>query len=172
MLVDGIAPLDGTTMPTGDAAALGCGSTNCSTQNQTCCVYPILNPPPALVAGCSNGASCPPLAVDAGYEAGAAAELHCEVQANCTGITVCCLQAPATGVVNAHCKSAGACVATVLDAGADGGEAGAVGLPTALLCDPALGGDAGCGEAGACSSNNIASWGLPSGFGTCGGVHK
>jgi hypothetical protein len=172
MLVDGAAPLDGTTVPSGDAAALGCGSVDCNAQNETCCVYPIANPPPSFLAGCSNGASCPALVSDAGYEAGAAAELHCEVQANCTGATVCCLQAPSTGVVNAHCKSAGACVATVADAGADGGEAGSVGLPTAMLCDPSLGGDAGCGDGGGWASGNIGSWGLPSGFGTCGGVHK
>jgi hypothetical protein len=172
MLVDGTAPIDGTAVPSGDAAALGCGSVTCSAQNETCCVYPITNPPPSFVAGCSNGAGCPALAGDAGYEAGAPAELHCEVQANCTGGTVCCLQAPSNGVVNAHCKAPGACVATVVDGGAEGGEAGAVGLPTALLCDPMLGADAGCGDAAACSSTNIGSWSLPNGFGTCGGLHR
>jgi hypothetical protein len=42
-------------------------------------------------------------------------------------------------------------------------------ISSAQLCDPAS--DAGCtyGDAGACSGANIGTWGLPNGFGTCGG---
>jgi hypothetical protein len=143
----------------GDATSLNCGSASCSLPNEACCLYPITNPPPPFFAACSSGGSCPAIPADAGYDAGAATELHCEVQANCGGNTVCCLQAPASGNVKAHCVSASSCVSS--DAGAR----------AALLCDPAIS-DPGCGGAGACSSANIATWKLPSGFGTCGGVAR
>ena len=143
----------------GDATSLNCGNTSCKLPNEACCLFPITNPPPPFYAACSSGGSCPAIPADAGYDAGAATELHCEVQANCGGNTVCCIEAPASGNITAHCVSASACVAS--DAGTH----------SALLCDPALT-DAGCGGAGACSSTNIATWNLPNGFGTCGGVSR
>jgi hypothetical protein len=40
------------------------------------------------------------------------------------------------------------------------------------MCDPTAA-DAGCsGDAGACSSTNIGTWRLPSGFATCGGIAR
>jgi hypothetical protein len=143
----------------GDATSLNCGSTSCHLPNEACCFYPISNPPPPFYAACSSGGSCPTIPADAGYEAGAATEVHCEVQANCGGNTVCCVEAPASGNVTSHCVSASACNST--DAGSR----------AALLCDMAAA-DAGCGGAGACSSANIATWNLPNGFGTCGGVSR
>jgi hypothetical protein len=145
--------------PGGDATTLNCGSVNCSLPNQACCIYPILSPPPPFYSACSSGSTCPALAPDSGYDAGTATELRCEVQANCPANNVCCLEAPSSGAIHAHCISGSSCVST------DGG------LKVALICDPSLG-DAGCGEAGACSSTNISTWSLPSGFGTCGGVAK
>jgi hypothetical protein len=141
----------------GDATSLNCGNASCKLPNEACCFYPVTNPPPPFFAACSSGGSCPTIPADAGYEAGAATEVRCEVQANCGGNTVCCVEAPASGNVTSHCVSASACNAS------DGGS------HSALLCDPAAA-DAGCGSAGACSSANIATWNLPSGFGTCGGV--
>jgi hypothetical protein len=142
----------------GDAASLNCGTASCHLPSEACCLYPIQNPPPAFFAACSGGGSCAALPPDAGYDAGAATELHCEVQANCGGNTVCCVQAPSSGNVAAHCVAASACVS---------GDAGA----RALLCDPSAA-DAGCGSAGACSGDHIATWNLPNGFGTCGGVSR
>ncbi len=145
--------------PGGDASALNCGIVNCALPNEACCIYPILSPPPPFYAACSSGSTCPALATDAGYDAGPATELKCEVQANCPANNVCCLEAPSSGTIHAHCISGTSCVSS------DGG------LHVALICDPSLA-DSGCGEAGACSSTNIGTWSLPSGFGTCGGVAK
>ena len=39
-------------------------------------LYPITNPPPPFYAACSSGGSCPAIPADAGYDAGAATELH------------------------------------------------------------------------------------------------
>jgi hypothetical protein len=147
--------------PGGDAGAISCGSANCNPTFQACCMYPINNPPPSFFAACSSGASCPALASDAGLEAGAPVTLRCQLQAHCTGNTVCCLNATSTDV-SAFCVSAGSCITT--DAGVDAAPAPS----RALLCDPSSS-DAGCGDAGACSNTNIGTWSLPSGFGTCGG---
>jgi hypothetical protein len=143
----------------GDATSLNCGNTSCHLPSEACCFYPITNPPPPFYAACSGGGSCPTIPADAGYEAGAATTVHCEVQANCGGTTVCCLEAAASGNVTSHCVAANSCNSS--DAGAR----------AALLCDPAAT-DAGCGSAGACSSANITTWDLPNGFGTCGGVSR
>jgi|GEM_PF-2316566 len=140
--------------PGGDAGAVNCGNIDCQLPAQTCCAYPILNAPPPFYLACSTGASCP--ALDAGgYDAGAPTELQCEVQANCPGAQVCCIYAPSAGKISSHCTTENSCAA-------DGGT------KTAELCNPALA-DAGCGDAGACSSTNIGTWHLPAGFGTCGG---
>jgi hypothetical protein len=157
LVMDSGGPLSDAS-PGGDAATLNCGFVNCDLPTQTCCLYPIVSPPPPFYAACSNGASCPALAPDSGYDAGAATELQCEVQDNCPANNVCCLEAPASGVIHAHCLSPNSCV------GVDGGS-------RAMICDPSLA-DGGCGEAGACSSANINTWNLPSGFGTCGGVSR
>jgi hypothetical protein len=153
--------------PGGDGAALNCGNETCNLPVQSCCLYPLASPPPAFFAACSTGGACPAtLPPDAGYEAGAPTSVGCEVQSNCTGVTVCCLESSTSGSVKSSCRAAGSCV------GSDAGVDGATGLSVALLCDPSLGGDAGCGEAGACSGANIGTWNLPSGFGTCGGLAR
>jgi hypothetical protein len=115
-----------------------------------------------------RGGTCPAmLPPDSGFEAGAPTSIGCEVQSNCTGATVCCLESSTSSNIKSSCRSASSCVG-----GSDAAVDGATGLSVALLCDPSLGGDAGCGEAGACSGANIDTWHLPSGFGTCGGVAR
>lgn len=142
--------------PGGDAAVINCGTASCKLPAQTCCFYPLEFPPPPYYSACSSGATCP--ALDAGIDAGAATELKCESQDNCVAGTVCCITAPSSGGIAAHCVAPGSCVTTV-------------GTKTAYLCDPTAA-DAGCADAGVCSSTNIGTWNLPSGFGTCGGVAK
>jgi hypothetical protein len=166
--------------PGGDAAVLNCGNAECNLPSQTCCLYPLLSPPPFFYGQCSNGNACPALAADAGVgDAGTATELQCEVTANCGGGNICCIQGPQNGggKITSHCLNASACVTTttqiILDAGpdADGGlDGGFTSNPRAILCDPSAA-DSGCnvGDAGACSSTNIDTWNLPNGFGTCGG---
>jgi len=140
--------------PGGDAAAVNCGSADCNLPTQTCCIYPITNAPPPFYLACSTGASCP--ALDSGvYDAGTPTELQCEVQANCSGGQICCIYAPSSGKIGSHCTTENSC-------------ANSAGTKTAQLCNPAAI-DAGCGDAGACSSTNIGTWHLPNGFGTCGG---
>ncbi len=86
-------------------------------------------------------ATCPP----------AATALKCRSAADC-GNDVCC--ASDTQPVTSQCKAQ--C------------------LPKeAELCDPRANAPpkaSYCGDAGACSNKNIADWGLPQGFGTCGGI--
>jgi hypothetical protein len=137
--------------PGGDGAILNCGSAQCQLPSQTCCVYPEA---PSFYVACSTGAACPVL--DGGTDSGiTAVALQCEDKANCAGALVCCIYATSGGTsVQSHC--ADSCV---------GGD------KHAILCDLSAA-DAGCGDAGACSSTNIGTWGLPSGFGTCGGVLK
>ena len=142
--------------PGGDAAVVNCGTTSCNLPAQTCCFYPIEFPPPPYYSACANGATCPPL--DAGIDAGSATEVKCETEANCVAGNVCCITATASGDISAHCEAPGSCVSTAGD-------------KTAYLCDPSAA-DAGCGDAGACSSANIGTWHLPSGFATCGGLSR
>jgi hypothetical protein len=165
--------------PGGDGAVLNCGNAQCNLPNETCCIYPLLAPPPPFYGACSNGNSCPALTLDAGVgDAGPATELQCEVQANCPANNVCCISGPSTGTagkISAHCLNAGACVTQVnqilVDAGPDAmaTDGGFTVQPRAILCDPAAA-DAGCSvDAGACSSANIGTWNVPNAFATCGG---
>jgi hypothetical protein len=165
--------------PGGDGAVLNCGNAQCNLPNETCCIYPLLSPPPPFYGQCSNGNSCPALSIEAGVgDAGPATELQCEVQANCPSNNVCCISGPAqgsTGKISAHCLNAGACTTQVtqilLDAGPDAAasDGGFLVQPRAILCDPAAL-DAGCtSAAGTCSSTNIGTWNVPNGFATCGG---
>lgn len=141
--------------PGGDGAVLNCGTAQCDLPSQTCCIYPLQGTSP-FYSACSGGATCPTL--DAGLDAGSAVELRCESQANCPTDQVCCLSSPSSGSTSSHCVAAGSCTSTA-------------GNKTALLCDRTEA-DAGCHDAGACSGTNIGTWGLPSGFSTCGGVAK
>jgi hypothetical protein len=166
--------------PGGDGAVLNCGNAQCNLPNETCCIYPLLAPPPPFYGACSNGNSCPALTLDAGVgDAGLATELQCEVQANCPSNNVCCISGPPSGTagkVSSHCLNANACVPQttqiLLDAGPDAAatDGGFVLVQQrAVLCDPAAA-DAGCpAAAGACSSTNIGTWNVPNGFASCGG---
>jgi hypothetical protein len=142
--------------PGGDGAVLNCGAASCDLPAQTCCFYPLADAG-SLYSACSTGQTCPSL-TDAGLDAGTATALACTIQENCSAGTVCCISAPASGTIASHCVAASACASTA-------------GAKSALLCDSTQN-DAGCGDAGACSSANVGSWNLPSGFATCGGVAK
>jgi hypothetical protein len=80
-----------------------------------------------------------------------AVALQCEIRENCPANNVCCLVKHTDGTVLSHCTQS-----------CQGGAA------SAELCDSAAV-DAGCNDAGTCSSTGIGTWGLPSGFATCGG---
>jgi hypothetical protein len=147
--------------PGGDGAVVSCGSASCNLPNETCCVYD--EPSASFLVSCSNGATCPNIAVDAGDGGDAAAlvgiALQCEVSENCPVDHICCLTKYPNGTVSSHCEAQCAggtlsvqmCSVTASDAG----------------CEVPDGGDAGLAT---CSTDNIQTWGLPNGFATCGGV--
>ncbi len=141
--------------PGGDGATLSCGSAACNVPSQACCFYQGVSA--GFTVGCSNGAQCPLPDAGAGVDSGVTVtSLDCEQQANCPSNNVCCLEKNVTsGNTVATCKLS--C-------------AGSGSVHAAYLCDPSLA-DAGCGatDAGACSATNIGTWGLPNGYGTCGG---
>jgi len=141
--------------PGGDAAVLNCGSESCSLPSQTCCLY---DQGGDFSGGCANGAGGCPAEADGG-DAGLVS-LGCEVTANCPGSgQICCITHDTNnGTTKSACMLEATC-ATVTS------------QHRAELCDPSTA-DAGCGltHPGPCSSTNVGSWDLPSGFGTCGGV--
>ena len=124
-----------------EAAPLSCGSSVCESF-ETCCIYTSSSggQPEYQCAG-----SCPQP-----QNGNQLSSMGCTSSAECPG-QVCCMQRVSGGNVSqcaAQCN---------------------VGSGQVQLCDPSAG-DAGCPTAEPCSTNNIADWGLPSGFGTCGGV--
>jgi hypothetical protein len=94
-----------------------------------------------------NGKDCG--AIDGGGNPKDSIALQCSGSANCGGGKVCCVSST-KGVASSECLPS-------------------CGPDSAQLCDPSAT-SSGCGDAGACSNQNIGDWGLPGTFGTCGGV--
>ncbi len=142
---DGGAPLD--SGPGGSTSSITCGATTCSIPAETCCVYPVANPPPSVSYACAVGSGCP--APTTGGDPATA--LKCSSAVNCPANTVCCVS-QVGNTVSSACQSS--CT-----------------NQQAQLCDPNVAqGASGCAaDAGACSNSQIGDWGLPKTFGTCGG---
>jgi hypothetical protein len=130
--------------PGGSTTSLPCGSASCTIPAQTCCVDATGNTP---VLACVNAKDC--ASVDGGSNPKDSVALKCTGSANCDGGKVCCVT-----------SNKGAAFSECLPTCGQG---------SAQLCDPAAA-SAGCGDAGACSNDNIGDWGLPDTFATCGGV--
>lgn len=141
---DGGAPLDAG--PGGSTTSITCGTTMCALPAQTCCVYPLANPPPDFSYACAVGACA-----DAGGGGGGpdVTALKCSGAANCPASTVCCVSQTNAGT-SSDCQAS--CT-----------------NKQAQLCDPAATPTGCAGDAGVCSNANIGDWGLPGSFGTCGG---
>ena len=151
---DGGAGEDGG--PGGNTTQMTCGSATCALPADTCCVYGNANAGnagagPSFIFGCAGGATCP--AEPAGYDP--ANSLKCGSAANCAAGMVCCVTSdgPTNNLISSECKASCTAVQPAF---------------TARLCDPAAAPIGGC----ACSSNNIDSWTLPNGYGTCGGINN
>lgn len=134
--------------PGGNTAQLPCGSTSCNIPGETCCVVRPRSRPPSFTYACAAGSTCPVPA-----DGGSATELACSSAANCAPGSVCCVRDDGQRVWS---ECAAACTG------------GAGGVASAQLCDPTAP-QVGCAANAPCSSANIADWGLPQGFGTCGG---
>ena len=130
--------------PGGTTSSVVCGSTTCAIPSDTCCVLQPAAPPPDFTYACGGGAACPP-----GVGGNGTTSLKCSSAANCPSNTVCCAH-PVGNDVTSACQAT--CTGT-----------------DAQLCDPRAPSSGCTGDAGACSSTNIADWGLPAAFGTCGG---
>jgi hypothetical protein len=134
--------------PGGTTSSLPCGTATCGIPAETCCVS---NSRSGRSYACVTGAACP--------TGGAGAEttgLKCSSSANCALDLVCCISVQ-NGAASAQCVPAASCV--LVDGGHD----------TAQLCDPKAA-VTGCALNHPCSSTHVGDWGLPSSFGTCGGV--
>jgi hypothetical protein len=131
---------------------ISCGSTTCPTSTSICCAYPPADDAGAFSYQCVVGDVCPD--VDAGIPKPTA--LGCTSTATCTNGNVCCVR-PNDLMVGpqghiSECR--GMC-------DSDDGQ----------LCDPSAA-TSGCAASAPCSSANVTSWGVPSTFGTCGGVKQ
>lgn len=130
--------------PGGTTQTLTCGASQCAIPAQSCCVY---QTQPTWTYMCTNGSTCPQL--DGGGNQGTG--LQCSGAANCTQGTLCCVYQDANQNV------ASSCMQTCPAKGAQ-------------LCDPKASSSGCAPDAGVCSPSNIADWGLPKGYATCGGV--
>jgi hypothetical protein len=140
--------------PGGNANVLACGSTACAIPSQVCCVDRVGGGTASYQ--CVTGATCPVVDAGAGNNGDPPTALQCAGAANCGGGTVCCVQRTG-GVTSSSCK------------------ASCGGQNAAQLCDPkAAAASSGCpadaGTLSQCLTRDIADWGLPATFATCGGV--
>ena len=133
--------------PGGTTQTLACGGSQCAIPGQSCCVYPTN---PSWTYLCVGGSSCPQL--DAGGGGGKQGTgLQCSGAANCGQGTLCCVYQDVNKQVVSSCQTS---------------------CPPngAQLCDPNASSSGCAPDAGTCSPANIADWGLPKGYATCGGV--
>lgn len=144
---DGSPPSEGG--PGTSTTELRCGVSTCSIPGQSCCVDFSQGPPQELSFACVNGSDCP--APDSGPTAGQpGVSLKCQGAANCQAGTVCCIS-KIQNTVFARCTPV-------------------CGTGEAQLCEPNATAPGCSNVSGSCSSANVESWGLPSSYGTCGGV--
>lgn len=134
--------------PGGTTQTIACGGSQCAIPGQSCCVY---QTNPTWTYACVNGSTCPQL--DGGGGGNQGTGLQCSGAANCGQGTLCCVFQDVNKQIVSSCQAK--CPAN-----------------GAQLCDPNVSSSAsGCApDAGTCSPANIADWGLPKGYATCGGV--
>ncbi len=140
---DGGTNPDGSTTPDGSTGDGGGGATSVMCGNSSCAL-----PGPCCIV---NGTT-PACISDGGSCQQGDVALQCASNADCPSTQVCCLDATNQNTPAAVCSTT------------------CTGQDHAVICDPNGTAQANrCGDAGACTTNNNGTWGLPNnGYGVCG----